>query len=170
MLHVNVYRFAPKWTAFRNDYCRPCAHERISIRTRTFNMLGVMWIPLIPLGFQQRWICSECRQPTRANTRTRHGYKIAGILMLLLMAPAMWWLPLAEIPPEDHVWIWGMRIGLPLLLAWSIYHLRTATREPEYDEAFARVQPYTSRMCPFCNVDLLNVPAWHCPTCGLERM
>ncbi len=32
------------------------------------------------------------------------------------------------------------------------------------------LQPYTSWRCPFCQVDLLSIPTWHCPNCGLERM
>ena len=46
--------------AFRNDDCRTCAAERLSMLVRTFDALHVYWIAVLPLGFWSRWHCTTC--------------------------------------------------------------------------------------------------------------
>ena len=168
-MHVGVYHLAGRRVAFRNDYCRTCDAPRLATRVRSFAVLNIFWIPLIPLGFRHRWFCVLCGRPPHESTRTRHGYKIAGVVVLVLMSVGFWYLPMEEMPNDEGL-LWSLRIGSPLLLVWSLYHLGTTTREPDHKEKLAGVEPYLSSICPFCQGSLFNAPTWHCPTCKLERM
>jgi hypothetical protein len=43
------YRFKPKRVAFRNDFCLACAKAVRAFQVRTFDVLHVFWIPLLPV-------------------------------------------------------------------------------------------------------------------------
>ncbi|HEX2645352.1 MAG TPA: hypothetical protein VHU81_20305 [Thermoanaerobaculia bacterium] len=161
-----IYNWRPRQVAFRNDFCRTCAGPRLAVQLRTFDVLHLYWIPLIPLGFWKRWHCALCGRDPHSATRTRRGFKVAGAIVLGLMAFALWALP---VEPPDEAWIWGMRIGLSLAaLAATIASLKH-TPEPQLQEALDRVRPFEGWICPLCGGELSNIPGWHCPACGVEH-
>ena len=54
------YFWARRILAFRNDYCLTCRAARMAFLHRTFDVFHLFWIPVLPLGFWQRWRCGVC--------------------------------------------------------------------------------------------------------------
>jgi len=163
-----IYHWKPRRTAFRNDYCRNCQTDRLSVLIRTFDVLHVFWIPLLPLGFWSRWFCTVCGQRPHAATRTRRGFKIAGVVALVLFAFVAWVVPVEE--EKDDAWLhWAMRFGLPIsAVALTVSAVRQP-REPSLRQRLAAVRPFEGWNCPLCGAQLLNIPELHCPNCRAEH-
>ena len=162
-----VYHWQPKRLAFRNDYCRKCEADSLSILVRTFDVLHVFWIPVLPLGAWSRWYCGVCGARPHVLAKTRRGFKIAGMVVFAFPALAFWFLE----PDADlgAAWLWTLRLiltGLALLTAWSAFRHQP---EPKFKLRLAQVRPYDSRECPFCDGQLQNLPTWHCPACEVEH-
>jgi hypothetical protein len=80
-----IYHWRPRRTAFRNDYCRACKAQTVSVLIRTVDVLHLFWIPVLPLGVWSRWFCMRCKSRPHQNVATRRGFKIAGAACLALM-------------------------------------------------------------------------------------
>lgn len=161
-----TYHWRPRRTAFRNDYCRTCAGPRLSVQVRTLDVVHVYWIPLIPLGFRRRWVCSTCGSYPHAATRTRRGFKIAGALILGLMTFGVWAVP---IDPPDAVFLWGLRLGLALATCAAAFAAFKHSPEPRLKAMLTEVKPFEGWTCPLCRGQLMNIPDWHCTVCGVEH-
>lgn len=161
-----IYRWRPRRVGFRNDYCRACSAERLSVQLRTFDVLHLYWIPLIPLGFWKRWRCSACGSNPHASPRTRRGFKVAGAVTLGLIALLSWAIP---IEPGDEAWVWGMRIGLSTAAIAATAAAFRHTPEPRLQEMLDRVRPFEGWSCPLCGGQLMNLPGWHCTVCEAEH-
>ena len=163
-----TYHWRPRRTAFRNDYCRSCDAERLSVLIRTFDALHIFWIPVLPLGFWSRWFCTVCGSRPHAAVRTRRGFKIAGLVTVALIALGLWTVPIQEF--GDDAWIvWMVRIGLLLAAAALVVWIVRQPREPSFNQRLAAVKPIEGWTCPFCGGQLLNLPTWHCPSCRVEH-
>ena len=57
---MGVYRFRPRTVGYRNDFCLTCMAPRRALEVRTFNVGSLRGLPLIPLGYWSRWLCSVC--------------------------------------------------------------------------------------------------------------
>jgi len=163
-----LYRFAQKRLAFRNDFCLACEAPRLAIQVRSFNVVHLYWIPVLPLGLWRRWCCSTCGRNPHERVRTKRFYKVLLVLMLALMALPFWFAPLG---PEAPDWVWPARV-LSLLAVcgaiwWATYGHRAG---PSLRERLASVSPYQDRTCPLCGGTLFDNPRWHCPACGVERV
>jgi len=162
-----LYKWKPRLLAFRNDYCRKCEAERLSVLIRTIDVIHVFWIPVLPVGAWSRWHCGSCGASPHQLAKTRRGFKIAGAVVFALPAVAFWFLQ-----PDADVsawWLWTLRLvltGLALLAFWSAFRHKP---EPQFKLRLSQVHPYESRECPFCGGYLLNLPTWHCPNCGVEH-
>jgi hypothetical protein len=162
-----TYHWKPKRIAFRNDYCRTCEAERLSVLVRTIDVFHVFWIPILPLGVWSRWFCTRCAGRPHRSARTRRGFKIAGAVVLALMSIAVWMpLPAAG---DDLAILWFLRFGLPLA---TVLAIRSAIRHrPELDfkRRLEQVRPFEGWQCPLCGGQLFNLPQWHCLNCGAEH-
>lgn len=164
-----IYEWAVRRVAFRNDFCRGCGQATLAVRVRAFRVLHLYWVPVLPLGFWRTWHCSRCGRAPDANTRTRRGFKIAGAAMLAALAIAAWWEPPGDVHGGGLVFVWSLKIGLPLAAALA---LRAALRHrPDADrqKALAGIQPFTGSDCPLCSGQLLGVPDRHCLACGCRH-
>jgi hypothetical protein len=162
-----VYHWRPRRIAFRNDYCRHCAAPRLAVQVRTFDVLHLFWLPLLPLGLWRRWRCSICGLDPHARTRTRRGFKVAGAVILALISVAAWVAP-SETEPDQAV-LWGMRLVTPLLLGLAIRSILGHRPEPALEGLLAGVVPFEGHACPLCGGELLSLPRLHCVRCGAER-
>ena len=162
------YHWFPKRTAFRRDYCRSCETETTSLRIRTLDVFHVFWIPLIPWGMWSRWVCAACGRRPHVNTRTRKGYKIAGLVALALMCLAFW-VPGLESEMELPV-LWAFRLGLPLATVALGVSLKRHGPEPSFKRRLAEVVPHTSPTCPLCNGVLVTASPSFCNTCGAKHL
>ena len=161
------YFLARRILAFRNDYCLACAAPRLALRHRTFDVLHVFWIPLLPLGFWKRWHCSSCGQDPHAQVRTSRAVKWIGVGLLAFFGVVGW---LAPIKPGDEVVTWFMRIGLPLGALWAGWATARSVEPESLKERLAAVRPHDDPSCPLCGNGLVLLDAtWRCTKCGVER-
>jgi hypothetical protein len=162
-----VYRWLPKRTAFRRDYCRRCESGTLSVLVRTFNVFHVFWLPLLPLGVWGRWLCVRCGTNPHAATVTRLGFKVALVLLLVLFNAAAWLTPTGTASIAE-IWLTRAVASVLLLLAirWVVRH----RPEPAFESRLADVPPFDSWECPLCGGQLLQVPPLvQCPSCKAEH-
>jgi hypothetical protein len=167
LITYGIYRFRPKRIAFRNDHCLSCGQARRSMQMRTFDAVHVFWLPIIPLGFWKRWICTVCGRRPNVNTKTRRPFKWAGLCVLLFFGAIFWVEPL----PKDFVaGGWVMRIGSPLGAILLLVHLLRTPKDPSREERLATIPPASDTVCPFCGSHLLILASQcSCPVCGVVR-
>lgn len=162
-----VYHFRPRRTAFRNDYCLSCAQPRRSAQIRTFDAYHLFYIPLVPLGFHKRWICTVCNRLPHVHPGTRRGFKWAGSVVLLIFAAAFWGMPLE---PDMLIFGWVVRIAAPIGAVLTLWHLLRTPKDPSLQEKLAAVPPASDTVCPFCGAALLVLSSQcSCPACGVVR-
>jgi hypothetical protein len=161
-----AYHFWPKRVAFRNDYCLSCRGVRRSVRTRTFDVGHVFWIPVLPVGFWKRWACSACGRDPHANPKTRRSYKWAGLICLIFVSVIFWATPA---PPDFVVGGWVIRVSFPLAAILLLRHLLRTPRDLSLKEQLATVPPASEAICPFCTTPLVGGDRWSCPGCGVIR-
>ena len=163
-----IYRFEPKRVAFRNDFCLSCSQPRRCVKIRTFDVLHIMWIPIVPLGFRNRWICSSCGKQPHVNRKTRRPFKWVGLFVLLLLSVAYWAIP---VDPEIAAVAWALRIGAPVGAILVVMHLLRTPKGISLKERVSAVEPAMDTVCPFCGKQLLSVSSrYSCPACGVFRV
>jgi hypothetical protein len=166
-IKVGVYRFHPKRIAFRNDYCLSCRQARRSVQIRSFDVMHIFWIPLLPLGFWKHWICTACGRRPDVNVKTRRSFKWAGLFILLLLAVTFW---VGPIPPDFTAGSWAIRIAAPLGAILLLVHLLRSSKDPSRKERLAAIPSATDTVCPFCGSNLLCLASQcSCPACGVLR-
>ncbi len=161
-----TYHFFARKTGFRNDYCLSCNAKTRSFRVRTFDVLHLFWIPLLPLDFWSRWFCGTCGKRPHSNVRTRRSFKVAGLVLLVALAVIFWSLP---VDPGKAVGFWFCRLASPLGIVATFIHLRNAKRGPNLKEFLAAVEPANDFVCPICGTPLVASGIWTCPRCGIQR-
>ena len=167
LIVYGAYHWRPKRVAFRSDYCLSCAAPRRAVRIRTFDVGHIFWIPILPVGFWQRWLCGVCGKNPHQNLKTRPQFKWAGLIVLLVLSGIFWASPPES--PRDMAFWWGMRI-VPLAAALALFiHIRRSPVEPTLKERLASIPPATDSNCPFCATTLMIGAHSYCPACGVER-
>lgn len=162
-----IYRWRPVRVAFRNDYCRRCQQGTLSVRIRTFDVLHLFWVPVLPLGVWSRWHCARCGYDPRATGRTRRGFKIAVVLLLAAFNVAVWLTPQGT-ASDLEVWLW--RGALLVLLALAVRWVAAHKPEPNARANLALMPPYEGWDCPLCGAQLLRVStSARCPSCKAEH-
>jgi ribosomal protein S27AE len=169
LLH-GKYHLARKVVEYRNDYCLGCASPQLALRHRTFDLLHIFFIPVLPLGAWKRWHCRRCGRDPHANPNTRRSFKWAGTALLGLMALVMWTIPISEIPADSQAMTWAMRVALPIGFVAALRATLKSKPDPNLAAHLARVVPLTDAVCPLCSVMLApRERGWSCPKCGILR-
>jgi hypothetical protein len=158
------YYLSQRCVAFRNDYCRQCKAERLSLQFRAFEIGHIFWIPLLPKGFLRRWVCTTCSRDPHFVV-TSNGVKWAGILFLALLALSVW---TTSPKPGEVVVYWVARVGL----LWGIYALwRAIQSSRRVADQVAAVSPYAGAICPSCRGPLASVSGTRtCTRCGARQL
>lgn len=161
-----VYRWSPRKIAFRRDYCRRCESVTLAVLLRTFDVFHLFWVPLLPLGVWSRWLCVRCGDNPHAAARTRLGFKVVLVALLVLFNLAVWLTPGAT----SDVELWLSRAVTFLLLLLAIWWVARHRREPALESRLAAVMPYDRWECPLCGGQLLQIPPLiQCPSCKAEH-
>jgi hypothetical protein len=164
-----TYMWARKVVAYRSDYCLTCDAQRLAYQHRTFDVLHLFFVPILPLGLWRRWRCSVCGKNPHESVRTRRSPKWAGVVTLFLMSLSSWAVSTRE-KPEDAAFIWCMRIGGPLAFAWALRATLKSPPDVNLRERLRTVPPLMDSTCPVCQTMLWPTePAWKCPKCGIQR-
>ncbi len=162
-----VYHWRAKRVAFRNDYCVACGEARRAVQVRTFDVGHIFWIPILPVGFWKRWVCTVCGRDPHVSTKTRRGFKWAGVFILLLFAVVFWIVP---VEPDSAAIFWGLRFAAPVGAILTLVHLLRTKKEPTLKARLARIPPAADTVCPFCGAQLLMLASQcSCPVCGVVR-
>jgi hypothetical protein len=162
---MGVYRFRPRVVAFRNDFCLSCASQRRAIQVRTFNVASIHGVPLIPVGFWNRWQCVVCSQSPGYNPRSRRKFAITLALLAAFFAAIFWGLDIE--PQQAELWML-IRFISPLAAIGAIIWAIAAERTPSTAERLANVPAATDTACPFCQASL-SPGDWRCVNCGVRR-
>lgn len=167
LIVYGVYRWQPKRVAFRNDYCLSCGQPRRAVQVRTFNAGHIFWIPILPVGFWKRWVCTACGRDPHVSTKTRRGFKWAGVFVLLIFSAVFWAVP---VEPDSVALLWALRVAAPIGAVLTLMHLFRTEKEPSLQSKLATVQPAADTLCPFCGAPLLMISSQcSCPACGAVR-
>lgn len=170
LLHWGLYHFDRRNVGYRNDYCRRCAAPRLAIRRRSFDVLHVWWLPLIPLGYWKRWRCEVCDSNPHERTTTRPALRWVGTLIVLLLVVAAWMLDIDPADREDFWFAWVMRVGGPIGFLLALRASLWPPREPDFERSLAAVTPNQEPNCPLCKGPVAPaLPRWRCTRCRAER-
>jgi hypothetical protein len=161
------YRFGRRKIGARKDFCNACERECLSELWRSFDCGHLFWIPLLPLGFRERWLCTLCQRDPRARYRTGKAMLVAGMI-----AAAFFLAALSIYTPKpgemDASSLWGTRIVSLLAFIGLLYAvLKPGPAVPEADRRKA-VTPLSTRTCLYCRGPLTSQPHLRCPSCQVR--
>jgi hypothetical protein len=135
---------------------------------RSFDVLHLFFIPVLPLGFWRRWKCSVCGINPHINRRTRKGFKWAGVVVLAIFAAAVWLTPSAEFEyPIAAVWL--IRIGFAIAFVVALRYTLKSKPDLRLAEKLKEVIPAEDNICPLCKSPMAIGDRWRCSRCGVER-
>jgi hypothetical protein len=167
-----TYHWARAILAFRNDYCLTCARPRLAFLHRTFDVLHVFFIPILPLGVWKRWRCAECGRNPHARAATARPLKWAGIVLLIVGAIVFWTTTPDRRAGQDNdpTMVWTFRVTLPIAAAFAIRHTLRAKAPERLAPHLRGIAPNRDSTCPRCGTTLTVAAPWYrCGRCGLER-
>jgi hypothetical protein len=170
MIVAGHYSYGRKLVAYRNDYCLHCEAPRRAYRVRSFEVLHIFFVPLLPLGFWRAWQCSVCGRDPHTNPRVRKVWLWAVILILAAASVGVWMTPMSELEHGDDVMgVWVGRFLLPLIALFMLYHMPMQKPRLQLKEKLSEVQPAQESICPLCESALIPGDRWRCSKCGVER-
>lgn len=156
------YRWLPKVTAYRSDWCNVCKKEVVSYRYRRLYVGHVFWIPLLPLGLYQTWHCGECRNDPRTRVRTSIGYFVGGIIGFLLLLTLLVFGDVQDLG-DKRFWLEALCI---LGIGGLAFGLRLRLRDPPVTHP---VKPLANVKCLVCETMLPAGLEPRCGQCGTTR-
>jgi hypothetical protein len=160
-----VYSFQNKVVAYRNDFCLTCNAPRRAVQTRSFKVIHLFYIPLVPLGFWREWHCQYCDDDPHRSRGVRNNLKWGAVLGLAMIAGVAW---LDERPTDIAIWV--LRIGASLAaIAMAVYTIRAAPHT-QLTSMLQQVPPADEMACALCGGVLMRDEEWKCSQCGVERL
>lgn len=145
-----AYRFKPQLIACRSAHCYHCNTVTLFEEFRAFTVVHVLFIPVLPVGFTTRWICSTCeKEPNEPQGK---------IVVAALFGALLFYFG-CIIGYED-----SLPTGLALMAGGiaipAIAYRRTAKK----------VQPTGNFLeaCPYCRSPLLTGTKTQCEKCDVS--
>jgi hypothetical protein len=166
ILH-GVYAFSKKVVGYRNDYCLKCNAPRRALQVRSFKVLHLFFVPLVPLGLWREWECSVCGSDPHAQVGTRKSMKWAGVVALIVVAVIAWVGPTKD--EKDVEFMWAMRIGCPLAAVALAIHTARSAPDANLSALLKQVPPADEIACALCGGVLISGERWRCSHCGVQR-
>ncbi len=160
-----LYRWAARRVAYRNDYCLSCADVRLAIQVRTFDVGHVFCVPLLPLGYRQRWFCSDCGSNPHQRVETSQRFKRFAAFIFAVGAIFFWLIPIER--PEDVPIAWGLRLVVTAMFLGALAWCRTAP-PTSLKELLTTVPPLPRDACALCG-GALDERAF-CGACKASRL
>lgn len=174
MIWHGVYRLFPRKVGFRNDYCMTCRAPRRAEQVRTFDVLHLNFVPVLPLGFRRRWVCQECGlRPRQVHLTLRLIAQM--VLVGLLSCASIFWGTTLFVGPafaEDAGAFWFLGVICPVIVvALGGYLILWPPVGPSYEELRQSVPAADDTKCPFCGTSLIDdFFECYCPGCGARRL
>lgn len=169
ILH-GIYRLDNKRTAYRSDYCLSCKAPRVAEQYRSFNILHIFFVPLVPLGLWTRWRCLTCKNDPHARVSTSRPITIIAVLLMLLAVASTFAVSPAEMHEDNpYLVLWGTRFGLAVVIAGLIASLRmTKGQAIPLKDTLQSVTPLPRDKCFYCDGWLQTGD--YCPRCAVRRL
>ncbi len=154
------------------DYCRRCPGKTIAIAERTFDVLHVLWIPLLPLWFRTRWYCGICRRRPHDPPETRGPVRLLAAAFFLALAALFWIMHFLDL--TDPAFSTDPVVYRSLAIAMTVLFVLAAVWAGRYrDDGFAAhledVAPFEGHVCPMCDGQLEIRHTLKCRDCGAEH-
>ena len=174
MIWHGAYRWFPRKVGFRNDYCMTCRAPRRAEQVRTFDVLHLNLVPVLPLGFRRRWVCQECGLRPRQVRLTLRLIAQMVLVASLIEAATFWgsifFVGLAIAEDVDAFWFLGVICSV-VAVALGGYLIFWPPAGPSYEELRQSVPAANDTKCPFCGTPLIDeFFDCHCPDCGAKRL
>jgi hypothetical protein len=170
MIVAGHYSYGRKLVAYRNDYCLSCEAPRRAYRVRSFEVLHIFFVPLLPLGFWRSWQCSVCGRDPHKNPRVHKFWLWAVIVVLAVLSLVAWVPSIAQAQnADDRTGIWVMRFACPIVALFMLYHMPLQKTRLQLNEKLREIQPAQEAICPLCQNALIPGDRWRCSNCGVER-
>jgi hypothetical protein len=162
MLIFGHYKFFPKRTAYRADWCNACQNEGVSHQTRHLYVGHLFWIPLLPLGWYNTWRCADCQRNPRTRVTTSPVSYVGGIVSLILLASLFLSGELSLDPTKQWLLVAACGLGLTTMLVGLLIRLKN----PPPDHP---VSPLQNTSCLICHQPLPGGEKPQCFDCGAIR-
>ncbi|MGZ4962353.1 MAG: hypothetical protein ACXWKG_13760 [Limisphaerales bacterium] len=159
------YHFGLRKIGARKDFCNACESESLTELWRSFDCGHIFWIPLLPLGSRERWLCTLCHKDPRARYKTGRMVQIAGLFVTAIFLAAMF---IADWKPDEVRFMWGARAFFALALLGFLYSVFKRDPTVTEDERRNAVVPLSPDTCLYCHSTLATQPYIHCPTCQVR--
>ena len=168
LIHYGTYRFKRHVVGCRNDFCNVCEHETLTEQWCSFKVGHLSGIPLLPLGWEERWLCARCGQDPRARYVTSRGYYIAGMIAFGLITIMGWWMqPIGK----DTEFVWSLRVAGIVATLGFVYGFtknRNNVNPLLYTRRRRAVTPLSAVYCHYCGGELKYTPEAICPRCRIR--
>lgn len=164
MLFHGTYRFGRKLIACRNAYCTGCDAPCFAEGWKSWLVLHVFWIPLIPIGTDTKWFCGKCRKEVDSHRPSRPLILIAGMLCGFFFFGMGTFAPVQK--GEERVGIYIATFGLVMIMG-TFWLLRRQDYR-RYSQRSLAVVPLTGDRCPYCNEPLFANVKPRCHSCRIQ--
>jgi hypothetical protein len=163
MILHGTYTFGTKRVACRNGYCTTCRTARFAEGFRSWRVLHVFFLPILPIGTVTRWYCTEHGHQLDARRPNRPWILYAGIFGGVLMS--FIGIMLLFEPGEQ-----GGAVMIPAGIVFSLglFYLLKRQNYRNYAAAQQSVPPLSSEHCPYCKAPVLNGTPPRCHTCKVD--
>lgn len=165
MIH-GTYKVGRKRVACRNAYCVTCGKPRFTECFRSWLILHVFFIPILPVGIIRRWFCSSCRNEVDAGRPSRPFILLAGVVTCCVMAFVGVMMMLNGVGRDfsiGFIFIWGV-------LAVTFATMRKKQAYRDYIASVVNVEPLRTDQCPYCQSLLLAKATPRCHHCKVDLM
>jgi len=159
------YKFRKRKVSCRNDYCTICNRDEFTEGIRSFRVIHIFFIPLIPIGFATEWRCTSCGKDPFSRRPISRGLAITGfVLSLSLLAVSV-----AALWEERRNNPGGLCIVLVMLggLAFVTANSLSGKRRSEYLARRKAVMPLRTDVCPYCATPTFQRSTIRCELCKI---
>lgn len=163
MVH-GFYRFGSRRIACRNAYCTTCGEARFSEGRRSWVVLHVAFIPVLPVGVETRWYCQRCGEEVDAHRPSRPWAFVAGMILGLVACVAG-----VSFLREEHERDAALGCFLlgAALLGGCAYGLKSA-KYRAYEAGRRGVTPLAGDHCPYCEQPIFASVKPRCQACRVD--
>lgn len=162
-----IYSVKRKIVAYRNDFCLSCEAPRRAYRIRSFDVVHLFFVLVLPLGFWRHWRCSVCARNPHTHPHTRRSFKWAGVVILAIFAAAAWVPGVGKEDSSANAWM--MRIGLPIAFVAALWLTLKSKPDLALGEKLREITPAQDSLCPLCKGVVVLGPRSRCSNRGVER-
>lgn len=158
------YRWGTRRAACKHEYCTICQRERMVEGYRSFRVIHLFFVPVIPLGNFTDWRCSTCGKDPYSKRPMPPWISVPGFV---LGACAFVGVAIAPWEDDDFQSRIIMLCIFGALAAFSGYSL-FGKRRREYLALRRAVQPLPKDVCPLCGQPTLQRSKIRCELCRVE--